>query len=94
MKLAIAILCALVGCGVEPPSTTAETAPGAIQDDLAAPPSPAAARPPACSTLSLRPCAGQIQGEICSTTPLLRCLPANDAPDGGVICACQAQSTI
>lgn len=91
MKLAIAILCSLVACGVEPASPTESTE--ATQEDLAAPPSPEAARP-TCSALSLRPCAGKAQGEICSTAPPLRCLPANDAPDGGIICACQAQSTI
>jgi hypothetical protein len=49
---------------------------------------------PLCSTSSFGVCSGAAQGFVCHIGPLLRCLPAQDLPDGGVFCLCQAQSSI
>jgi hypothetical protein len=87
------MLSLLVACGVETASPTEATE--TTTEDLAAPQPPVPAAVPACSTLSLPPCRGVTVGQLCSSSPhRLWCLPANDAPDGGVICACQAVSTI
>jgi hypothetical protein len=92
-NIVIAALLSLAACGVETSAVPEDIHEQSATEALGAGgASPAANR--TCSPLSPAICAGIPSGTICHVGPTLWCLPSNDAPDGGFLCLCQAQTTI
>lgn len=87
--LCLATVLPIAACAVEsaPPEDTRA-------QDITAAPVDQSALVGTCSPLSLGFCAGQSIGTTCHTGPRLFCLPSNEAPDGGVLCGCQGNSSI
>lgn len=87
--LCLAAVLPLAACAVE-----SDPAERAREQGVAAPPVDLPEGIGSCSPRSLGFCAGQPIGTICHASPRLFCLPSNEAPDGGVLCGCQGESSI
>lgn len=73
----------VTACGTEQPDPMEQTSTQAEKSPLF---------PGQCAPQSLGVCSNATIGAFC--TPRLRCLPAQELPDGGIFCLCQSQSTI
>lgn len=99
LALCLTPILALIACGVDSSNTTETSS----SDEIKAAPSATSELTPSvdspsllgtCSTRSPAICAGATIGSICHSGPTRWCLPANELPDGGILCGCQTQSTI
>jgi hypothetical protein len=100
LALCLVPILALVACGVDSSDIT-ETS--SSQETMSAEPNASGALNPSagspsllgtCSTRSPAICSGATIGSVCSSSPRRWCLPANELPDGSILCGCQSQSTI
>ena len=91
---------ALVACGVSSPDVTEASSSQQqlnTEPNVSAEPNTSVTSPfllETCSTSSPGICAGATIGSICHVGPTRWCLPANELPDGSILCGCQTQSTI
>jgi hypothetical protein len=93
-KLAMCLALVLAACGVDAADPGDDAAPTSSSESELSAPAPAVIPPARCAPQSPGLCANAAFGTTCRLSPRLSCLPADELPDGEILCNCQSQSTI